>query len=499
MGTLINYNEDQQKKILREMERDLLALIAVDIETENYEVIYSDGAYKEFENSYQRSDFFKEWISSGVSQVYEPDRQRMSEEISKAFLLGQLRENDVYSTVCRFVVEGRPAFCRIKAARDIIESGNLIISIRNVDRELRHDMERLAEMEELHRRETVYREAILANAAGFMEVNLSKNQIISKIYDYRDTWLPKELSIPELGYPVPFDAFEEWWADNMLLSDKREFLEFSNCEHLIECFEKDDRVVSIECRATTVSGGISVCLETYYISRDKVTKDILAICVLYDLTQQKKHERDIQELRETLRQMRMKNFTSQMQPHFLYNALSSIREIVLTDPEYGADMLYDFTIHLRASIRAMSNDDKIWFSQEMENINAYVSIEKMRFGDRLNIVYDIGTDDFQIIPLSIQPIVENAIKHGLYEKGDEGGTVVLKTWEDERARMISVRDDGIGFDPEKVRKEIHEGKRDSTGLYNLIFRLENMMNAKVDISSSPGEGTEVMITIPRKE
>lgn len=224
----------------------------------------------------------------------------------------------------------------------------------------------------------------------------------------------------------------------------------------------------------------------------------MAICVLYDLTERQKHERDVQELKESLKQMRMKNFISQMHPHFLYNALSSIREIVLTDPEYGAEMLYDFTTQLRASIRAISNDEKIWFSQELENIKAYISIEKMRFGKALNVVYDIGTVDFQIIPLSIQPIVENAIKHGLYEKADVGGTVVLKTWESDDTWEISVRDNGVGFDPETVKKEIEGGTRDSTGLNNLVFRLENMMGAKVDLNSSIGVGTEVNIHIPKK-
>jgi len=123
----------------------------------------------------------------------------------------------------------------------------------------------------------------------------------------------------------------------------------------------------------------------------------------------------------------------------------------------------------------------------------------MRFGSALDVVYDIETVDFQIIPLSIQPIVENAIKHGLYEKGDAGGTVILKTRESDDAWGISIRDNGIGFDPEKTKKEIEAGTRDSTGLYNLIFRLENMMGAKVDLKSAPGAGTEVNIHIPKEK
>jgi len=371
----MNYSETKQKMILREMERDLMALLAVDIDTDEFEVIYSDGAYKSYKNRYRGTDFFGAWIKSGIPQIHEPDRRRIAREISKEYLLAQLKTSDSFNTICQFLVDGKPTYTRIKAARDVLETGNLVISIRNIDRELRHDMERLAQMEELHRRETIYREAILANAAGFMEVNLSKNQITGMIYDHRGAWLPQELAISGPGDPVPFEAFEEWRAEHMLLSDRREFLDFSSCENLIGRFENGESIVSIECKTRTASGNVSVFLETYYISRDEVSKDVLAICVMYDLTEKKKHERDMQELQEALKQMRMKNFISQMHPHFLYNALSSIREIVLTDPEYGADMLFDFTTHLRASIRAISNDDKIWFSQELENIKAYVNIE----------------------------------------------------------------------------------------------------------------------------
>lgn len=78
-----------------------------------------------------------------------------------------------------------------------------------------------------------------------------------------------------------------------------------------------------------------------------------------------------------------------MQPHFLYNALASIREIVLENPEYAADLIFDFTTHLRACIKSMASEEFTSFHQEIENIKAYVNIEKMRFGDKLQVQYDI--------------------------------------------------------------------------------------------------------------
>jgi LytS/YehU family sensor histidine kinase len=157
---------------------------------------------------------------------------------------------------------------------------------------------------------------------------------------------------------------------------------------------------------------------------------------------------------------------------------------MLDDPEYASELLGDFTIHLRSCIRAMSNDDPLPFSQELDNIRAYVNIEKMRFGKKLNVEYDLQADEFGILPLSIQPIVENAIRHGIYERGLTGGTVTIHSGETEDNWVITVEDDGVGFDVDAYMKEMAEGSRDSTGLKNIIFRLEKVMGGHVDITST---------------
>ena len=132
--------------------------------------------------------------------------------------------------------------------------------------------------------------------------------------------------------------------------------------------------------------------------------------------------------------IQMRLFTQQMHPHFLYNALSSIREIVLTDPDFAADLLYDFTTYLRAGIRAIGSSEKIPFTRELENVRAYLNIEKVRFADRLTVEYDIRVEDFSVIPFCIQPLVENAVRHGIYEKGAEGGRARGRLLEHERRR-----------------------------------------------------------------
>lgn len=207
---------------------------------------------------------------------------------------------------------------------------------------------------------------------------------------------------------------------------------------------------------------------------------------------------ELKELEQKLEMMRVQNSTSQMQPHFLYNALSSIREVILIDPQYASDLIYDFTVYLRACIKTMQNGEPISIAQEMDNIKAYVNIEKMRMGNRLNVVYDLQSEEFQIVPLSIQPLVENAIRHGIYRKGRQGGTVSIKTETLKEDNLITIKDDGVGFDYQKVRDEVERGERDSIGLDNVIFRLKKQLHANIVIKSEIGVGTEITVSVPRE-
>lgn len=211
---------------------------------------------------------------------------------------------------------------------------------------------------------------------------------------------------------------------------------------------------------------------------------------------QKEADEKVERLELQLSEARLKVSTGQMQPHFLYNALASIREIILEDPEYASDLIYDFTTHLRACIKSMSNCANIPFSQEIENIKAYVSIEKMRFGDKLQVQYDISETDFEIIPLGIQPLVENAVRHGIYERGETGGIVKIQSFRDKNHVIVTVEDNGVGFDMDFIQKEVEQHKRDSTGLQNLIFRFENIMHADVRVESQLGVGTKITVSIP---
>lgn len=201
------------------------------------------------------------------------------------------------------------------------------------------------------------------------------------------------------------------------------------------------------------------------------------------------------ELQIALEANNLKIKVAQMHPHFLYNALSAIQMIVKVSPDYAYQLLYDFTVHLRGTVRCLASDAPIPFSEELKNIKAYLNIEQMRFGDALKVVYDIQCDHFFVAPLVIQPIAENAARHGVFERGEDGGTITIRSYEATECYVIEVIDTGLGFDVKSVlsRNRIS----DSVGLKNIIFRLENLLNAKVAFESVVGKGTRVIVSLPK--
>ncbi len=197
------------------------------------------------------------------------------------------------------------------------------------------------------------------------------------------------------------------------------------------------------------------------------------------------------ELDRKLRENQGRLLISQIQPHFIYNTLGAIQAYIMKSPNTAYKMVQDFSDYLRANIQSVTNTDPIPFTAELKHVRAYTDIELIRFRNRIQVIYEIGASDFMILPLTIQPLVENAIKHGLCKKV-EGGTVWIRTREHENDFAVIVEDDGIGFDVLDIKK-----KSDSVGLRNIRDRLTLQMDAAVDIASAPGRGTRVTIIIPR--
>jgi sensor histidine kinase YesM len=181
---------------------------------------------------------------------------------------------------------------------------------------------------------------------------------------------------------------------------------------------------------------------------------------------------------------------SQINPHFIYNTLSTIAAMCDTSPKQAKYLTIDFSQYLRKNIGTLTSEELISFEQEMEHVECYLKIEKARFRERLNVNYSIGCKDFSVPPLTVQPLVENAIKHGITKKA-EGGSVRICTYEENEHYVIEIIDDGAGFDAEAT--ELH------VGLQNVRGRIASMCRGELSVKSTVGVGTRVTIEIPKKK
>ncbi|MGN0788935.1 MAG: sensor histidine kinase [Christensenellales bacterium] len=186
---------------------------------------------------------------------------------------------------------------------------------------------------------------------------------------------------------------------------------------------------------------------------------------------------------------------SQIKPHFVYNSLTSIGELCMTDPARARDALMDFSDYLRNNMDGINTEECVHFSKELKHIETYLNLEKMRFGSRLNVEYDIEEDNFFVPPLTIQPLVENAVKHGVCAK-KEGGTIKLATKREGDTIVVTITDDGVGFDAQSQPSS--DGKT-HIGIANVKRRLEQMANAELSIVSQIGQGTVAKIVIYPKD
>lgn len=186
-----------------------------------------------------------------------------------------------------------------------------------------------------------------------------------------------------------------------------------------------------------------------------------------------------------IKETQVKLMMSQIQPHFIYNTLSSISTLIKIDPEKAQKCLDDFTEYLRGNLNSISDTGLIIFEKELKHVETYLSLEKMRFVGRINVVFDIKVKDFMVPPLSIQPLVENAVKHGILKK-IEGGTITIKTFEDEKAYYVQIIDDGEGFDVNDEALKTNE----HIGLNNVRYRLTTIGIGELIIESKKGKGTK---------
>lgn len=184
---------------------------------------------------------------------------------------------------------------------------------------------------------------------------------------------------------------------------------------------------------------------------------------------------------------------SQIQPHFLFNCLTVIRATYHSDIEKGDDAILQFSNFLRYNMDSLSKNSLVPFEKELEHVKEYVALQLLRFRDSLEVIYDLKCTDFELPVLTLQPIVENAIRHGARQKEDGVGRVTVTSSEEENYYIIQVVDNGPGFDTTQKPKD----GRSHVGIENVNDRLNSIVGGKLRIDSVKDHGTTVTIIIPK--
>ena len=214
---------------------------------------------------------------------------------------------------------------------------------------------------------------------------------------------------------------------------------------------------------------------------------VLSALAMYGFALSEQIERDRRRQLEIANQ-RASVMVLQMRPHFIYNTLMSIYCLCDQDPQKARQVTMDFTNYLRKNFNAVASDSTIPFSAELEHTRAYLAVEQAQFEDMLFVDYDTPVTHFRLPPLTLQPLVENSVKHGM-DPYSGPLHVSVRTRRTDAGIEVIVEDNGPGFDPDDESKP-------HTTLTNIRQRLEMMCGGSLTIRPRDGGGTVVIITIP---
>lgn len=206
----------------------------------------------------------------------------------------------------------------------------------------------------------------------------------------------------------------------------------------------------------------------------------------------REQERELAKQEKELAEQHINIMLSQIQPHFLYNSLGAIYQLCEIDPAAAKTSIRKFSDFLRGNMDSLKAREPIPFEKELNHVMNFLYLEQQRFGEQLRVVYQIETSDFFIPPLTLQPLVENAVQHGILHK-KTGGTITIRTEETDEYAVVTIEDDGIGV--ERAKRMPNLGNHAHIGISNVRSRLEEMVHGSLEIESSD-DGTTVTIRIP---
>lgn len=240
-------------------------------------------------------------------------------------------------------------------------------------------------------------------------------------------------------------------------------------------------------------------LTLYKEKEDSITKVDLELALgLGDLFSTQIALSKLEHQKRLLAKAELKALQSQINPHFLFNSINTIAYCTETEPQKAKELLLHLGTCFRKNLQ--QNLEEVNIYEEIEYIRSYIEIEKARFGQKLEVIFDIPDNlDCYLPPLILQPIVENAINHGIFEK-IEGGTVRIKAIDEKEITTLTVEDNGIGIKEETLFNLFHNKENnDSIGLINVNKRLKNKYGEDygLEVNSKYNEGTVVTMKIPK--
>lgn len=205
--------------------------------------------------------------------------------------------------------------------------------------------------------------------------------------------------------------------------------------------------------------------------------------------------------RAALAELEVRALRAQISPHFIYNSLNAIASFINTDPAKARDLVLEFADFTRYSFRR--HGDFTTVAEELRSIDSYLKLERARFGDRLTVTLQVAPEVLStVIPfLSIQPLVENAVRHGLEAK-ERGGRITITAEDSGAFAEITVEDDGVGIDPERLADVLAGGRPgEHVGLRNVDARLRQVYGDEhgLVVETNVGAGTLVRMRVPKSQ
>ncbi len=223
---------------------------------------------------------------------------------------------------------------------------------------------------------------------------------------------------------------------------------------------------------------------------------LFAVTIPLKIWNNTRNERKLEEQERLLVEARLAALSSQINPHFLFNTLNSVSSLIRTDPNQARVMVVRLSKVLRRLLRKHENFTPL--REELSFIEDYLSIEMVRFGEKLRFTKDVDPDalDMLVPSMLLQPLVENCIKHGLGEKV-EGGTIRIAAHRSGARLRLTVEDDGVGIPESKLNSLLDSG----IGVTNVNERLKVLFGSeyRMWVESQPGKGTRIDIEAPELE